>query len=79
MQCDCGQKTNTIRYKNGKKTCQKCAPQNLSGQFLRHMEGERNYYQKDILQPSSPFFKDVYKEGKNLRKNGRMDKKRKSR
>ena len=71
MRCDCGQKTNTIRYVHGKKTCQKCAPQNLSGQFLRRLEGEALYYQADIQQKYkkngtiNENFQELYGEGKN--------------
>lgn len=67
LKCDCGTKTNTIRYKNGKKTCQNCATLNLSGQFLRRLEGEARYYAKDILQPKDKDFKEVYGEGRNTK------------
>jgi predicted ATPase with chaperone activity len=68
MLCSCGNKTNTLRFSNGKKTCEKCAKMNLSGTFLRRLEGEALYYKKDILQPSDPNFKEVYGEGKNTKR-----------
>ena len=67
MKCDCGNKTNILRYKNGKKTCNKCAKLELSGTFLRRLEGEARYYAKDIIQPSDPNFKEVYGEGRNIK------------
>ena len=51
IQCDCGERTYTIRYKDGKRVCDKCESRNLSGQFLRRLELEAKYYEKDILQP----------------------------
>lgn len=51
FKCDCGSKTIILRYKDGKKVCDTCEQRNLSGQFLRRLELEAKYYQKDILQP----------------------------
>ena len=74
LRCDCGQKTNTIRYVHGKKTCQKCAPQNLSGQFLRRLEGEALYYAADIQQVTkkdgtiNENFVQLYGKGRNTTK-----------
>lgn len=70
--CACGNETNTIRYSHGKKTCNKCGTVNLSGTFLRHLEGEANYYAKDILQKHNKDgslnenFKEVYGTGRNV-------------
>ncbi len=49
--CSCGNKTKVIRYQSGKKVCDNCSFKNLSGQFLRNLEGEARFYQKEILQP----------------------------
>jgi hypothetical protein len=76
LQCKCGTKTNKLRYKNGIKQCDKCSPQNLSGTFLRRLEGEALYYKRDILQPSDPNFKDVYGEGRNTTTKARSKKAR---
>lgn len=48
--CQCGNKTNKLRYDQGKQVCDKCSPQNLGNIFLRRLEGEKQYYAKDILQ-----------------------------
>ena len=80
LKCNCGNKTNTIRYVHGKKTCQKCAPQNLSGQFLRRLEGEANYYQADIQQKYkkngtiNENFQQIYGEGRNTTAEARRKK-----
>lgn len=66
LPCDCGNKTNAIRYKNGKKTCSKCVKMNLSGEFLRNLEGEARAYAADILQPNNPNFASVYGKGRNI-------------
>lgn len=67
MTCACGWQVNTIRYKDGKKTCDHCAPLNLSGTFLRRMEGEARHYAKDILQPDQDGFTELYGEGRNTK------------
>lgn len=67
LKCDCGHKTNILRYKGGKKTCDNCDTINLSGRFLRLLEGEARYYAKDILQPKDKDFKEVYGEGRNIK------------
>lgn len=66
--CSCGNKTTMLRYKNGKKTCNKCNPNNLSGTFLRRMESEIQHYAKDVLQPGQNGFEELYGEGRNIRK-----------
>lgn len=53
FKCDCGFKTTVLRYKDGKRICDMCEQRNLSGNFLRRLELEAKYYQKDILQPYS--------------------------
>jgi len=66
--CSCGHQVKVIRYKDGKKTCDYCNPTNLSGTFLRRMEGEKQYYAKDILQPGQDGFEELYGEGRNIKK-----------
>lgn len=68
MTCACGAQMLIIRYKDGKKTCDRCSPVNLSGSFLRRMEAEKQHYAKDLLQPGDDGFKELYGEGKNVKK-----------
>lgn len=68
MHCACGSATNLIRYIDGKKTCSRCQPTNLSGTFLRRMEGEKQAHAADILQPGQDGFKELYGEGRNIKK-----------
>lgn len=68
MHCACGAATDVIRYVNGKKTCNRCNKPNLSGTFLRRMEGEKQHYAKDILQPGDIGFDELYGTGKNIRR-----------
>lgn len=73
LQCNCGAQTNSIRYKNGHKTCNKCATINLSGEFLRRLEGEARYYERDIQQKYqkngqlNPNFVELYGKGRNVK------------
>lgn len=58
--CACGAQVQVIRYKDGKKTCDRCNPTNLSGTFLRRLEGEKQYYAADILQPGMDGYDELY-------------------
>lgn len=60
MTCSCGKKVNKLRYQDGKKTCDYCNPLNLSGTFLRRLEGEKQYYAADILQPGQAGYEELY-------------------
>lgn len=70
--CGCGAYTDVIRYVDGKKVCNRCAPQSKSGTFLRRMEGEAREYARDIVQKFNkdgsinPDFTELYGNGKNL-------------
>ena len=69
MKCDCGAKVTALIYHtDGHKTCANCKPTNLSGNFLRRMEGEKQYYAKDLLQPGDEGFEQLYGEGRNIKK-----------
>lgn len=69
--CSCGAQVEWVRYLNGKKVCQRCNPVNLSGIFLRRLEGEAREYDRDILQKYlkdgslNPNFQEVYGKGRN--------------
>lgn len=62
--CSCGRKVNSIRRENGKIVCDYCQVKNLSGQWERRINSERQKYEKDILQPTDPRFNEVYGKGK---------------
>ena len=65
--CTCGKKTTVLRFYDGVLKCSACAPLNLSGTFLRHLEGEKQYYAADILQKGDKGFEELYGKGKNIR------------
>ena len=50
IKCSCGVLTSKIRYTNNKTTCDSCQFNNLSGQWMKRAEGDKNHYAKDILQ-----------------------------
>lgn len=60
FKCDCGQYTNTIKYKQGKRCCEYCSNSSLSGVWERNNSQERSKYAKDILQPGMPGYEQVY-------------------
>lgn len=63
MKCNCGRKTNSLIYRQGKRYCQKCNTQGLSGQWERGQASERAKYAADLIQPKdAENFKKVYGE-----------------
>lgn len=72
LKCACGNKTESIRYVNSKKVCNKCEPKSLSGQWERRIMGERMQHAKDILQKYNKDgsinkdFQEAYGEGRNV-------------
>lgn len=71
QQCSCGKSADVIRYKDGKKVCNRCEPLKKSGTFLRRLEGEAREYDRDIIQKYhkdgslNPDFIELYGKGKN--------------
>lgn len=64
LTCSCGNKTNNLKWLNGKAVCNKCQTETLSGKWERKNSQDRQYYAKDIIQPDNPHFKEVYGNSK---------------
>ena len=60
FECSCGNKTNTIIYKQGKRCCEVCNNSTLSGVWERNNQAERNKYARDILQPGTAGYEELY-------------------
>ena len=60
FKCDCGQYTNTIIYKQGKRCCEVCNNSSRSGVWERNNQAERNKYARDILQPGTAGYDEIY-------------------
>lgn len=60
IKCNCGKLVYKIRRINGKIVCDNCQQSNLSGKWERNNAQERQFYARDILQPSDPNFEKVY-------------------
>ena len=57
----CNQPTNSITYRpNGMRVCGSCNNSSRSGVWERNNQAERNKYARDILQPGTAGYEEIY-------------------